>query len=117
MYDAHGYSPAVRSGDLLFVSGQVGSREDGSPEDSYLGQVERAFANLGAVLQAAGCGFQDIIDVTTFHTDPEAQLPILMPVKERFFPSTPFPTWTAVGVTWRAGFDLEIKVIARIPTA
>ncbi|EKX58814.1 UPF0076 protein YjgH [Rhodobacter sp. AKP1] len=99
------------------MSGQVGSREDGSPEDSYFGQVERAFANLGAVLQAAGCGFQDIIDVTTFHTDPEAQLPILMPVKERFFPSRPFPTWTAVGVTWRAGFDPEIKVIARIPTA
>ena len=117
LYDAHGYSPAVRSGDLLFVSGQVGSREDGSPEDSYLGQVERAFANLKAVLQAAGCSFDDIIDVTTFHTDPEAQLPILMPVKDRFFPERPFPTWTAVGVTWLAGFDLEIKVIARIPAA
>ncbi|MBW2853788.1 RidA family protein, partial [Escherichia coli] len=27
----------------------------------------------------------------------------------------PYPTWTAVGVTWLAGFDFEIKVIARIP--
>ncbi|SCY93357.1 Enamine deaminase RidA, house cleaning of reactive enamine intermediates, YjgF/YER057c/UK114 family [Paracoccus tibetensis] len=99
------------------MSGQVGSREDGSPEDSYLGQVERAFANLEAVLQAADCSFDDIIDVTTFHTDPEAQLPTFMPVKDRFFPQRPFPTWTAVGVTWLAGFDLEIKVIARIPAA
>ncbi|QDA36328.1 RidA family protein (plasmid) [Paracoccus liaowanqingii] len=117
LYDQHGYSPAVRSGDLLFVSGQVGSREDGSPEDTYPGQVERAFKNLAAVLEAAGCSFDDIIDVTTFHTDPEAQLPALMPVKERYFPSRPFPAWTAVGVTWLAGFDLEIKVIARIPGA
>ncbi|MFC7705577.1 RidA family protein [Plastorhodobacter daqingensis] len=117
LYDTHGYSPAVRSGDLLFVSGQVGSREDGEPEDTYLAQVERAFANLGAVLEAAGASFDDIIDVTTFHTDPETQLPVFMPVKERFFSGRPFPTWTAVGVTWLAGFDLEIKVIARIPEA
>ncbi|EBT7214873.1 endoribonuclease L-PSP [Salmonella enterica] len=27
----------------------------------------------------------------------------------------PIPNWTAVGVTWLAGFDFEIKVIARIP--
>jgi enamine deaminase RidA (YjgF/YER057c/UK114 family) len=31
LYDLHRYSPAVRSGDLLFVSGQVGARADGSP--------------------------------------------------------------------------------------
>lgn len=117
LYEAHGYSPAVRTGDLLFVSGQVGSREDGSPEETYPGQVERAFANLKAVLEAVGCSFDDIIDVTTFHTDPDAQFPVLMPVKERYFTSLPHPAWTAVGVTWLAGFDFEIKVIARIPGA
>ncbi|MFD1482941.1 RidA family protein [Paracoccus nototheniae] len=117
LYDAHGYSPAVRAGDLLFVSGQVGSREDGSPEGTYLAQVERAFANLQAVLVAAGCTFDDIIDVSTFHTDPEAQFDDLMSVKQRYFPKAPFPTWTAVGVTWLAGFDFEIKVVARIPDA
>ena len=31
LYEKHGYSPAVKSGGFLFVSGQVGSREDGSP--------------------------------------------------------------------------------------
>lgn len=50
----------------------------------------------------------------TFHTDPEVQLPILMWVKERYFPSRPFPAWTAVEEIWLAGFDLEIKVTARI---
>ena len=35
LYQAHRYSAAIRSGDLLFVSGQVGSREDGSPRGRY----------------------------------------------------------------------------------
>ncbi|WP_301076216.1 Rid family hydrolase [Sphingomonas sp.] len=72
LYDEHRYSAAIRSGDLLFVSGQVGSRDDGSPEPVFEDQVRRAFANLDAVLQAAGCTFADVVDVTTFHTDPEA---------------------------------------------
>jgi enamine deaminase RidA (YjgF/YER057c/UK114 family) len=117
LYEAHGYSAAVRSGDLLFVSGQVGSREDGSPEPDFATQVDLAFRNLEAVLAAAGAGFDDIIDVTTFHTDPEAQFGAIMPVKDRFFPAAPHPTWTAVGVNWLAGFDFEIKVVARVPGA
>ena len=115
LYDAHGYSAAVRSGDLLFVSGQVGSREDGSPEPDFATQVDLAFRNLEAVLTAAGASFDDIIDVTTFHTDPETQFGTIMQVKNRVFPSAPHPTWTAVGVNWLAGFDFEIKVIARNP--
>ena len=53
LYEEHGYSAAVRSGDLLFVSGQVGSREDGSPEPDFRAQAELAFGNLKAVLAAA----------------------------------------------------------------
>ncbi len=113
LYEQHGYSAAIRSGDLLFVSGQVGSRPDGSPEPDFAKQVELAFANLMAVLEAAGCGPEDIVDVTTFHTDPEAQFSDVMAVKARVFPEPPYPNWTAVGVTWLAGFDFEIKVIAR----
>lgn len=115
LYEAHGYSAAVRSGNLLFVSGQVGSREDGSPEPDFAQQVTLAFQNLEAVLTASGASFDDIIDVTSFHTDPETQFEAIMPVKDRFFPAAPHPTWTAVGVNWLAGFDFEIKVIARIP--
>jgi enamine deaminase RidA (YjgF/YER057c/UK114 family) len=115
LYEAHRYSPAVRSGDLLFVSGQVGSREDGSPEPLFEDQVRRAFANLRAVLTAAGCTFDDVIDVTSFHTDPATQMEKMMAVREEEIGEAPYPTWTAVGVTWLAGFDFEIKAIARIP--
>ncbi|QLH71501.1 RidA family protein [Rhodopseudomonas palustris] len=116
LYDKHRYSAAIRSGDLLFVSGQVGSREDGSPEPQFEAQVQLAFDNLASVLKAAGCTFADIVDVTSFHTDPATQLDTVLAVKNRAFPQEPYPNWTAVGVTWLAGFDFEIKVIARIPT-
>ena len=115
LYDKHRYSAAIRSGDLLFVSGQVGSREDGSPEPDFEQQVRLAFDNLVAVLAAAGATLDDIVDLTTFHTDPEAQFETVMAVRETVFASPPYPNWTAVGVNWLAGFDFEIKVIARIP--
>lgn len=115
LYDLHQYSAAIRSGDLLFVSGQVGSREDGSPEPVFEDQVRRAFANLRAVLAAAGASFDDVIDVTTFHTDPPAQFEAFLAVRAEEIGEPPYPNWTAVGVTWLAGFDFEIKVIARIP--
>jgi len=117
LYEEHGYSAAIRSGDMLFVSGQVGSRADGTPEPDFAAQVQLAFDNLAATLAAAGCTFDDLLDVTTFHTDPENQFPTIMQVKQSIFPQPPYPNWTAVGVTWLAGFDFEIKVIARIPTS
>ncbi|WP_249820398.1 Rid family hydrolase, partial [Escherichia coli] len=61
LYAEHRYSAAIRSGDLLFVSGQVGSREDGTPEPDFQQQVRLAFDNLHATLAAAGCTFDDWI--------------------------------------------------------
>lgn len=116
LYEEHGYSAAIRSGDLLFVSGQVGSRSDGTPEPDFPAQVQLAFDNLRATLAAAGCTFDDLIDVTTFHTDPENQFPAIMEAKKLAFPHPLYPNWTAIGVNWLAGFDFEIKVIARIPS-
>ena len=115
LYDVHQYSAAIRHGDLLFVSGQVGSREDGSPEPVFEDQVRRAFANLRAVLAAAGASFDDVIDVISFHTDPQAQFDRMMAIRAEEIGEPPYPTWTAVGVTWLAGFDFELKVVARIP--
>ena len=116
LYAAHRYSAAIRSGDLLFVSGQVGSRDDGSPEPVFEKQVQLAFDNLAAVLEAAGCTFNDVVDVTTFHTDPAMQFEAVMAIRMQAIGGPPYPNWTAVGVNWLAGFDFEIKVIARLPS-
>lgn len=117
LYEQHKYSAAIQSGDLLFVSGQVGSRADGTPEPDFERQVQLAFDNLENVLKAAGCTFQDVVDVTSFHTDPETQFETFMAVREKNLGEAPYPNWTAVGVNWLAGFDVEIKVIARLPRA
>lgn len=117
LYDEHGYSAAIKSGDLLFVSGQVGSRSDGTPEPDFEQQVRLAFRNLKATLAAADCTFDDIIDVTSFHTDPENQFGTILAVKQEIFETRPYPNWTAIGVNWLAGFDFEIKVVARVPAA
>ena len=116
LYEKYRYSPAIRSGDLLFVSGQVGSRPDGSPEPDFEAQVRRAFANLEATLATGGCTLDDIVDFTTFHTDPEKQIGVVMAVKNEKFPHAPYPNWTSIGVNRLAGFDFEIKVIACIPS-
>ncbi len=117
LYEQHKYSAAIQSGDLLFVSGQVGSRADGTPEPEYERQVQLAFDNLENVLKAAGCTFADVVDVTSFHTDPATQFETFMAVREKNIGEAPYPNWTAIGVNWLAGFDVELKVIARVPHA
>ncbi|MES3022481.1 MAG: RidA family protein [Pseudomonadota bacterium] len=115
LYEKNRYSPAVRSDGFLFVSGQVGSREDGSPEPDLQAQVRLAFQNLTAILKAADCTFDDVVDVTVFIVDPETRFEQIWSVVQEYWGNAPHPTVTAVGVTWLYGFQFEIKVIARIP--
>ena len=65
------YSQAVRSGDLLFLSGQVGL--DPATGDVVSGglemQTHRVLANISAVLTAAGLGFGDVVKTTVFLKD------------------------------------------------
>ncbi|WP_186222664.1 RidA family protein [Burkholderia gladioli] len=114
LYERNRYSPAVRANGLLFVSGQVGSREDGSPEPELEAQVAHAFENLNAILAAAGCSFDDVIDVTVFMVDPEVNFERVWQVVPRYWGEAPHPSLTAVGVTWLYGFQFEIKAIARL---
>jgi enamine deaminase RidA (YjgF/YER057c/UK114 family) len=115
LYEKNRYSPAVSSGGFLFVSGQVGSREDGSPEPGLDAEVRRAFQNLNAILAAAGCTFDDVVDVTVFIVDPQAHFEQVWGVMQDYWGDAPHPTATAVGVTWLYGFHFEIKVIAKLP--
>ncbi|SCY50368.1 RidA family protein [Pseudomonas sp. NFACC37-1] len=117
LYERNRYSPAIRSNGFLFVSGQVGSTADGSPEPDLEAQVRLAFNNLKAILAAADCSFDDVVDVTVFMVDPESTFERVWSVVPEFWGSAPHPTLTAVGVTWLYGFQFEIKVIARLPEA
>jgi 2-iminobutanoate/2-iminopropanoate deaminase len=65
------YSQAIQTGDLVFVSGQLGL-EPGHTEmagDSIAEQTEQVMKNLGAILEAAGSGFDRIVKTTVFLTN------------------------------------------------
>jgi len=118
LYERDRYSPAIRSNGFLFVSGQVGSTENGTPEPDLKNQVRQAFTNLNAILEEAGGSFDDVVDVTVFIVDPQSKFETIWDVVlTEFWGEAPHPTVTAVGVTWLYGFDFEIKVIARLPEA
>ena len=117
LYEKNRYSPAIRSNGFLFVSGQVGSRSDGSPEPELQAQVRLAFDNLNAILSVAGCTFKDVVDVTVFIVDPESKFETIWEVVGEYWGDAPHPTLTAIGVTWLYGFQFEIKVIAKLPDA
>lgn len=117
LYEKNRYSPAIRSNGFLFVSGQVGSREDGSPEPDLEAQVRLAFDNLNGILHSAGAGFDDVVDVTVFIVDPERRFETIWKVVGEYWGEAPHPTLTGIGVTWLYGFQFEIKVIAKLPEA
>ena len=116
LYERNRYSPAVRANGFLFVSGQVGSRADGSPEPELEAQVRLAFDNLNAILRAARCSFDDVVDVTVFIVNPEAHFQRIWDIVQAgYWGEAPHPTVTAVGVTWLYGFQFEITVVAKLP--
>lgn len=115
LYEKNRYSPAIRANGFLFVSGQVGSLEDGSPQQGLKPQVRQAFENLNAILAEAGCSFDDVVDVTIFMLDPASTAEEIWSVLPDYWGEVPYPTLTAVGVTWLYGYDFEIKVIAKLP--
>jgi 2-iminobutanoate/2-iminopropanoate deaminase len=65
------YSQAIRAGDLVFVSGQLALRP-GHTEfagETIEEQTEQIFANLGAILEAAGSGLDRLVKTTVFLVD------------------------------------------------
>ena len=71
LYEIYRYSAATRSGDLLFVSGQIGEDADGSiaRPTLHIKQAELAYRHIDALLKQAGGSFADVLDFTSFHLD------------------------------------------------
>jgi enamine deaminase RidA (YjgF/YER057c/UK114 family) len=111
-YEAWGLADAVVTGDTIYLSGVVAwlPKDSADLEASYT----RAFDEIAAVLQRAGASWDDVVEITTYHTDLPAQLDALVKVKARYV-AAPFPAWTAIEVTRLVPDQgiTEIRVIAR----
>lgn len=113
VYDRIHYAPAVRVGDTIYVSGQIGRDDDGQLVEGAEAQIVQAFENLKKVLAAAGAQLSDIVDLTTFHTDMR-DLQLFMKVRDRYL-AQDFPAWTAIGAAslgGAPGYLIEIKAVA-----
>ena len=109
------FAPAIKDGDRLFCSGQLGNAADNSIDADPETQFTQAFNNVKAVLETAGASFDDVVEMTTFHVGLQDNLRTFMKVKDGFM-TEPYPAWTAIGITELAfpGALVEIKVIARL---
>jgi len=110
-----GYSDAVVAGDTIYLSGiVVGQREGESLEEAY----DRTYDQIEAILKRAGASWDDVVDITSFHTDVVAQMPAIVAAHKKRV-KAPYPAWTAIGVDRlipERGLT-EIKVVARRPVA
>lgn len=110
-YDQFHYSQATRVGDLIWVSGQVGIDNEMKPGIDVTAQTHLAFQALDKVLTAAGASLADVVELTTFHTQLRADMPVFASIKDEYFPSR-YPSWTAVGVTELALPELVVEIRA-----
>lgn len=115
MLEDWGFSEAVVAGDTVYLSGVV---VGAGPKDTNLeAAYTRTFDMLGDILKRAGVSWDDVVDITSFHTDLTTQLTPMVAVKHRYV-KAPFPAWTAIGVS-RLVPDrgiTEIKLVAKLPT-
>jgi len=105
------YSQAVRKGNILQVAGQVGvDPATGRVAEDVAGQTRQVFANLRAVLEAAGSGLDDVVMMRAYLTD-RAHFAEFNAVYNALV-SEPYPARTTVYVGLPAGLLVEIDALA-----
>ncbi len=108
-----GFADAVVTGDTIYLSGVVAGLRPGETDLKI--PYERAFERIGEILRRAGASWDDVIDITSFHTDLTSQMPAIIAVKNKYVRNPP-PAWTAIQVARLipdAGIT-EIKIVAKL---
>ena len=112
------YTDAVRWGGLLFLSGIVPIDGEGKlvGEGDVVEQTRQVFRNMDLVLRAAGCGFGDVVKVTTFLLDIGDRARINPVRQEVFGDARPASTLVEVSALAVPGALLEIEAVAATPS-
>lgn len=113
------YSPVVRAGGFVFVSGVIpydAARQAFAAPDIE-SQVRQALANLDAALKAAGATRADVVKTTVYLRD-SADMPAMNRLYGEFFGATLPARTTVPGLNWgRPDLKIEIEAIALDPRA
>lgn len=107
------YSQAIRTGDTVYCSGQIGvDPATGELVDGVEAQAERALRNLQSVLDAAGLGFDDVVKTTIFLAD-IGDFATVNGIYARHMPDPP-PARSTIGVgALPKGALVEVEMVAR----
>jgi 2-iminobutanoate/2-iminopropanoate deaminase len=90
------FSSAVRVGDLLILSGQIGNTPDGKLPQGMEAQARQAMENIGAILKGQGLDFGDVVKCTVMLDDMK-DWPAFNKVYVNYFPDGKFPARSAFG--------------------
>jgi 2-iminobutanoate/2-iminopropanoate deaminase len=112
------YADAVRFGDMLFVSGLVGTDDTGAlVAADAAGQTRQIMSNLGRILAEVGAGFNDVLKVTIYVID-MADRPAIGAIRSEFFGSTkPASTLVEVSRLVDPAMKVEIEAVVGIKAA
>ena len=109
------YSQAIRSGDLLFMSGQIPLDPATMEvvEGEFADRAHRVFRNLAAVAEAAGANLDQAVKLTIYLTDLDNFATVNTVMAEYF--NEPYPARAALGVaSLPKGVDIEAEAILRL---
>jgi enamine deaminase RidA (YjgF/YER057c/UK114 family) len=111
------FSPAVRAGNLLFISGMTAGDEAGQivGRGDIVAQTRYIFAKMGRLLEAAGAGFEHVVQTTEYVTTTENYGKTAAVRREIFRDRFPTATGVIVAGLLREGALIEISAIAVIP--
>ena len=111
------FSPGVRVGDLLFVSGQVA--QDGNGNTVGIGdceaQTRQVMARIQTIVESAGATLADVVKITTFLVNLD-DYPAFSRVRSETFPESPPASSTVVvAALVRPEFLVEVEAVVHIP--
>lgn len=113
-YDNWHMSPGLLHDGVVYLTGMTATGSDGTVPADPAAQMREAFRKVGLVLEEAGAGFADILEMTSYHVGLREHLDLFRSIRNEFV-AEPYPAWTAIEVSGFAteGVIVEIRVTAR----
>ncbi len=113
---ATGFSPAVRAGDLLFLTGATGGDLNGDMPLDAATQTRNALAKVSLILEAADVNVDSIVEITSYHIGLQSHFDDVSRIFREIL-GLPLPAWTAIDVAGlrRPNAVIEMRIVVHAP--